>query len=298
VIYTEASARRLALLRLGVLLVCALDVARDPFPELAALPRSAFTGHGPWALAPSGLLEAVWNETALLSLKLATVVAIALAMLGVRHARRWAGLAALLLILTWGFVRGFGHADHSQLQLLFITFALPFLPAWDALALAREEPAQRAHGAYAGAFVALAAVFGFPYFLTGASRLAQAGYAIFMGDALQHFIARDTLTLDDFDSTLGLSLLAPALRPLLNLSFFGVTLVELSAPWAYLERRAAMLWLLLVLPFHLLTPLLMHVSFEHNVALIGLLYLWPLSWRRGPAQAPIELARVPADQTR
>jgi hypothetical protein len=278
-IYRAADARRLAITRIALLAICAIDVVLDPFPELAALPRAWFSAHGPWALLPAGAVDAIWSTGALLGLKAVTLVALAAAVLGGPRPRLWAGLSALLLTFTWAFVRGFGHADHSQLQLLFMSFVLPFLPAWDALALSKEAHEERETRDYAGAFVALAAVFGFPYFLTGAARLAWEGFGLFLSDAMQHFMARETLALDDFDFTLGLSLLDPALRPLLNLGFFAVTLAELGTPWAYLERRAAWLWLLVIAPFHALAPLLMHVLFVHNLAVIAVLYVWPLCWR-------------------
>jgi hypothetical protein len=278
-IYQAADARRLALARIALLLVCGLDVALDPFPELAALPRAWFNAHGPWALLPAGAVDAIWSAGALRGFKAITLVSLLAALVGAPRARWWAALSALLLTFTWAFVRGFGHADHSQLQLLFMSFVLPFLPAWDAFALAEHEREERQPGDYAGAFVALAVVFGFPYFLTGAARLAWEGFGIFLSDAMQHFMARETLALDDFDFTLGLSLLDPALRPLLNVGFFAVTLAELGTPWAYLERRAALLWLLVIVPFHALAPLLMHVLFVHNLALIAILFAWPLCWR-------------------
>jgi hypothetical protein len=128
----------------------------------------------------------------------------------------------------------------------------------------------------------LAVVFGFPYFLTGTARLALEGYRIFLSDAMQHFMARETLALDDFDFTLGLSLLDARLRPLLNLAFFGVTLAELATPWVYMKKSWTALWLALIVPFHALAPLLMHVLFVHNLALIAILYVWPLCWRARP----------------
>lgn len=276
-IYAHADARRVAIARIAILLVCWLDTALDPFPALAQLPRAWFSGHGPWALAPDALLAAIWNARGLWALKLATLGVLGLAIVGAPRARVWAGLSGALLTLTFSFVRGFGHADHSQLQLLLLALALPFLPAWDALALRRER-VLRAPADFIAAFVALALVFGLPYFFTGVARLAQEGAAIFLGRSMQHFIARDTLSLDDFDSTLGLGLLGPGMRPLLNLGFFAVTLAELGSPWVYMRRGWAALWLLLIVPFHVLSPLLMHVLFIHNLALIAVLYMWPLSW--------------------
>jgi hypothetical protein len=280
-IYERASAVRLAIARIGILVICWLDTALDPFPALASLAQAWFTAHGPWLLVPNALLSALWHESSLWALKLATLAALSLALAGAPRPRLWAGISAGLLTLTYSFVRGFGHADHSQLQLLLVAFALPFLPAWDALAWRPEQPVRRD---YRTAFVMLAVVFGFPYFCTGAARVAQEGFRMFAGHSMQHFIARETLALDDFDFTIGLSLLSPSAGVLLNLGFLGVTFAELASPWAYLSRRGAAAWLLLIVPFHLFAPLLMHVLFAHNLALIAVLYLWPLSWTQESAR--------------
>lgn len=278
-IYALASAQRLAIARIAILSVCWIDVALDPFARLAVLPRAWFTGHGPWALLPSVVIDALWSHGALLILKLITLAFLSLAIVGVARPRRWALASAVALTMVWGFVRGFGHADHSQLQLLFLTFVLPFLPAWDTYALRADPREERQSNVYIAGFAALAVVFGFPYFLTGGARLAQEGYAIYLGDSMQHFMARDTLALDDFESMFAFSLMGAEVRPLLNLSFLAVTVAELVSPWAYLDRRASAAWLVLVVPFHLLATVLMHVLFVQNLALLIILYLWPLSWR-------------------
>jgi hypothetical protein len=88
-------------------------------------------------------------------------------------------------------------------------------------------------------------------------------------------------------------------RPALNLGFFAVTLAELAAPWAYLRRTLTIVWLLLVVPFHLLAPVIMHVLFAHNLWLIVTLYVWPLTWRtRGQALVASESSASPIDRSR
>jgi hypothetical protein len=192
----------------------------------------------------------------------------------------------VLLTIVTGFVRGFGHADHAQLQLLFVTFALVFLPAWDTFCLGGSSREHRGDEvAYRASFVALALVFSFPYLLTAAYRLTHEGAAIFLGSSMRHFIARDTLSLDHLDFRLGLVLLQyPALTPVLNAGFAVVTAAELLAPWAFLRRSWAVAWLASIGPFHVLAPLIMHVFFPHNIALLLVLYGWPLLWRARPAE--------------
>lgn len=283
-IYAHANATRLAVVRIVVFAVCWLETACDPFPELAVLPRAWFVGHGPWALVPDVLLELLWRASSLWTLKLLTLGVIVLAAIGAPRARLWAALSSLLLTLTLSFVRGFGHADHSGLQLLMTTYVLAFTPAWDALAWQRETRLAPVANEYRAAFVALAVVFGFPYFLTAAARLAQEGFAIFVGHSMRHFLVRDTLALDDYDSTLGLALRGPLVVALLNLSFFVVTAAELASPFVHLNRRWTLAWLVLVIPFHVLSPLLMHVLFAPNLVLIALLYVWPLGFREGAGE--------------
>lgn len=281
-IYAQANASRLAWARIAIFGVWFADIAAEPFPEVAALPVAWFTPLGPFLLVPESLLHALWDAHALSALKLATLGSIALALIGAPLPRVWAGLSAVLLLVVTSFVRGFGHADHSQLQLLFVTFALTLLPAWDVLTIqsSRRTGARNA-AVYPSSFAALALVFAFPYFMTGIYRLTHEGAAIFFGNSMLHFIARDTLMLDHFDFTLGLSLLDPAWRPVLNAGFALVTVAELAAPFIHLRRGLTGGWLLVILPFHLLAPVIMHVLFAHNLALLLLLYAWPACWGLG-----------------
>jgi hypothetical protein len=285
VIYAGATARRLALVRVAVFAIWIVDLTSAPIAGLAALPVEWFSPHGPWLLLPAGALRALWNTEALLGLHVTTLLSVVLALIGAPGRRAWGALACVLLTIVSAFVRGFGHADHAQLQLLFVTYALVCLPAWDTLRLPPSSTARRRDDAvYGTSFVALALVFSFPYLLTGLYRVTHEGAAIFFGNSMRHFIARDTLSLDHLDFRVGLTLLQyPALTPLLNAGFAAVTAAEVFAPWAFLRRPWTVAWLALIGPFHVLAPLLMHVLFPHNLALLLVLYLWPLLWGARPA---------------
>jgi hypothetical protein len=164
-------------------------------------------------------------------------------------------------------------------QLLFVTYALLFLPAWDALSLQSTGRA-RPSGVYAASFAALSLVFAIPYFAIAIYRLTHEGAALYFGSSMLHFIARDTLSLDHFDFSMGLDLVeTQAFRAWLNLGFAVITLAELASPWVHLRRSWCVLWLALIGPFHLLSPLLMHVAFFHNLVLLVVLYVVPLCWR-------------------
>jgi hypothetical protein len=282
-IYRAATPQRLALVRVLVFCIWLWELARDPFERLARLPRAWFQAYGPWLLVPAPLLEAIWSETVLSWLRGMTLGCVGLALLGVRGQRAWALAAAALLTLSTGFVRGFGHVDHGQVQLLTVTWALPFMPAWRALAISPAQTARAGVDEAATSFSLLACVFAFPYFETAAHRIAREGAAMFWSNSLQYFMVRDSLALDDFAFELGPRLAQHAgWLPVFNLAFAAVTVAELLAPWAHLQRTRCLGWLAIVVPFHLLSPVLMHVFFLDNLLLLLVLYVWPLCWKHLP----------------
>lgn len=277
-IYELANARRLAATRCIIFCIWFWELARDPFERLAALPPAFFEPLGPWRLLTPAALGAVWNEASLLGLRLLTLTTLMLALLGIGSGRAWAGGFVVLATTCTSFVRGFGHVNHAQVQLLLVTIVLCAAPAWDALAVHRDRPLGSRN--YGFSFAMLALVFAFPYFETGVHRLAREGAQLFVSDAIAHFIVRDTSVLDDFEFTQGLWLGENTWTwPLLNLGFALVTCAELAAPWVHHRRLTCLLWLSVMLPFHLLSPVIMHVFFLDDALLALLLYGWPLSWK-------------------
>ena len=293
-IYRNARAEHLAAFRIAVLMFWVVDLARRPLADLTALPSAWFQPHGPWLLVPAAVIEALWTPVGLNSLKWVTVGVAAAVAAGVPGRKGLSALLVVLLTLVTGFVRGFGHPDHADVQLLMLTIALMFTPAWDAwrvrfssdegqasetTAQLERHPSQQPVDAnmYAASFATLALVFSFPYFMTGAYRLAKEGLSLYFGPSILHFLARDSMVLDDFTFGYGLWLAEQShWLPLYNLSFVGVSVAEMTAPWAHLSRKGCALWLAVILPFHLLTPLLMHIIFVQNMAVLVLLYVVPL----------------------
>lgn len=279
-IHEGATAERLAWLRVAVFTLWLWELVRDPFEQLTRLPRDWFEARGPWLLLPSSTLDSLWNAPAIGSLRVAAAGCAALALLGVAAPRAWVVATLLCTLTTTAFVRGFGHVDHAQVQLWCVTLILSATPAWDALALSRPGHGRTGND-YRLAWSLIALVFAFPYFETAVHRLAREGLPLFFSDAMTVFLARDTRALDDFAFQQGLWLAdRPEWAAPLNLAFLVVTLAELVAPWAHLDRRVATPWLLTMLSFHLLSPILMHVAFPDNAALLVLLYAWPLTWSR------------------
>ncbi len=280
-IYTNARSQHLALFRIAVLTYWVIALARRPLDDLVRLPATWFEPHGPWLFVPASWLEHLWTPAAIQPLKGATIAVLVLVMVGAKGRAVWSAVAVVLLTTVTAFVRGFGHPDHADVQLLLVTALLMVTPAWDAYAWSTNARSPCPNDArYAEAFTALALVFSYPYFLTAAYRLAKEGFTIFMGPSIMAFLARDSLVLDDFTFSYGLLIAEQShLLPLLNLGFLVTTFAELAAPWAHLHRRGCLVWVVIILSFHLLTPFVMHIVFVQNIFLILALYVWPFGWR-------------------
>ena len=275
-IFEGLSYKHLAAFRIGLLGFWWIEVMRSDISALSVFDPGWFKPHGLWLLIPAAVRKYLISSLALQVLRWATASSLALALVGLLRGALWRALPLLLLLSFLTFLRGFGHPDHSHVQAYLVTVVLCFSPAWTCWSL-RPEAEPRAQGSVAAgpvtcAFAAMALVFSLPYMATGVYRWAKEGLLIYFDTSMFHFIARDSRVLGYFDSSLGLSIVEhPAWLPFINLSFFMVTLAELTAPWAHLSSRACAMYLAVLLPFHLLSPLLMHVFFLPNVVvLVGL----------------------------
>lgn len=285
-LYQDLTAKHLALFRIILLSFWLLEIGRSSLPRLGELDPGWYVPHGPWLLVPQAVYPLLFGGPGLIWLKWGTFVSVFVALVGV-SGQLWPRAIMLLSLLMFSsFLRGFGHPDHSHVQAYLVTIVLAFSPAWDRLSWAARKPQRAGDGArtsttsYSSAFFAMALAFSMPYFATGIYRLAKEGIWIYFGPSMLHYLARDSLVLDDFDFGWGLWLSRQtALLPVINFSFLLVSLAELGAPWAPLRKSYCLAFLAIMLPFHLLSPLLMHILFLPNiVALVGL-YLLPLFWQ-------------------
>jgi hypothetical protein len=294
VIYAEANGRRLAWLRIVVFAAWIVERLLQPLPGLAVFPFDYFQPHGPWLLFG---LERLPSEGWLRALDAISCGLAGLALIGAPRPQLWAAGAALCFTLQEAFVRGFGHANHAQLALLFVSYALCFAPAWDELSIAR--PRQRAAPAdYVTSFGNLTLALTFSYFSVGVTRVISAGPQLFLGDAMLAYIASATLMPAHTTFDFGRHVMHHAQwLPLINAGFIVTTAAEIAAPWVPLRRAYALAWLTLMLGFHVLSTLVMNIFFAHNMLLIALLIGWPCSWGWGDRK-PVEARASALDEAK
>jgi hypothetical protein len=219
---------------------------------------------GFWALVHTDAGLRVWWATMLVLLALAAV--------GAPGYRAIALLTCILLTFYQGLIYSFAEVTHAELAALYVAYVVAVFPSADALALRRRGPSPAPQAVYQAAMLLATIVLLSTYMLTGVRRIVAGGTDIFLNGTILAMVGDGSITPDHLQQGFGLRLLAwPAGRFLLETGFVLVTVFEVlsllcvSSPWF---RRA---WLVVMLPFHVLSWPLLQTLFVHNILLIGAL---------------------------
>lgn len=277
-LHETASALSLALARVLVFVVWTVYVLVDPIERLALLPIELFHPHGVFVLVPDAFWVGLVTPAGLVGLKALLIVMFAWAAIGFKGARLVTGLAAIVLLTYLQVKKGFGgHWDHREMSLLYVTALLTITPAWDALAVHRSRgAADRRRGAYRAALLVACFIIIVQYVFIGAARLFIGGPGVFLGGTLQRWVENRNLRPNPFGFELGTLFLDPFWAPLLDLAFFGSTVLEIAViGMLFLSARlwwVKLVFILAFLSFHGAIFLLMNVAFPEDAALL-LLFL-------------------------
>jgi hypothetical protein len=207
---------------------------------------------------------------------LATVVAVAAALVGARY-RVSGPMGALGLLWIASYRSSWGMIFHTENLVVVHALILACLPASDAWSLdARRDPRMRArgelrHARYGWGLRLMAAITALTYALAGVAKLRHAGLAWLDGEALLSHVAWDNLRkieLGDLHSPIGAWLCGfPAVfAPLAWASM----ILELGAPLALFGRWPARLWAAGMWAFHVGVLAIMAIAFPY--ALTGIAF--------------------------
>ncbi len=172
-------------------------------------------------------------------------------------------LAAALLLVTFTYANSWGQIFHTENALVLTVVVLAVSRAADASSLdARGKVAPAPHARYGWPLRLLCVVVVATYFLAGIAKLRWGGPGWLGGTVLRDTIAADSLRkilLGSQHSPIAEALLGQAwmFRALAVLTL----VVELGAPLALVHRRAAAVWVLAVIGFHLGVLVLMTIVF-------------------------------------
>lgn len=161
-------------------------------------------------------------------------------------------LFAVLLLWVMTYRNSFGQVFHTENLLVLHVIILAAAPAADAHSIdARGKKAPPPDGRYGWAVQLMCAVTVLTYFITGQTKLRNAGLDWISGENLRNYVAYDNLRkieLGDIHSPLADWLVPHAwlFTPMAVLTL----VVELGAPLALLARRAMHAWVAAAWLFH------------------------------------------------
>ena len=206
------SPARLGIIRVIVVTAVLAYVLWEDFPSFAEAELSWFRPVGFIMFVPETLLKPLLQSSALLlSYKLALVVSLLLALVGLRT-RVFLVLSAGLFFFYMGIVRSYAWFFHTGLIPFFLMLAMAFLPSGEAVSIdqkrRRKESQIGAHSLTIGWSVfLLRAIVAFSYFQAGFAKLRNSGFAWLEPWNLKRHVVRDTLDTMQFQFQFGLDLM-------------------------------------------------------------------------------------------
>jgi hypothetical protein len=167
------------------------------------------------------------------------------------------------LTVYQSLLRGFGHLNHSEIAALLAVFVFTVF-AW----------ADRIEGVQRPSYplIAIVAMLCLTYTLVGIHRLLHGGMHIFVSNAIAHYTMECATRVTYFDFSLGKLLFDyPLLAQAMRGGFIAVTVAECLALFCLVSRRFRHAFLFVMLPFHVLSVLVMNIAFFENLLLLLLL---------------------------
>jgi hypothetical protein len=286
-LHHDAPPSALKLVRIIVFSVWFLRVAFKPLHDLVYVPSSLYEPVGPLRLLPPSTEMLLHNATFLTALKIVTLVFIALVIAGValRFTMVAACLTATLFASLW---RGFaGHIDHESVLILYAGYLMTIFLFADRRAEAKGEPRSPGAPTPAGVqLLSILAVLCFVYTMVGVFRTVRGTPGVYTSDSLMFWALRNAYETVDPTGHFGKYVIDyPILGQALRAGYPVITLFELTAFAALFSRWYRYAFLVVMVPFHILSLFVLDVFFWENMALYVLFFDLSRS-RNEPSIAP------------
>jgi len=273
-IHAQAGPRLFRLARLGVFALWIVKLLLDPVWRLAQLPPELIQPVGLLAWLSPERVPFLWSAPGLTTLWIATLIVLALALTG-RAFAPLATVAALLLTIYSSIIRSFGPAVHTDIVLLLAVYAFALF-AWADLAQRRIALARTDNTSSSLPLVTIVALLCLTYCLVGLNRTFVSPQT-FTGNSMEVWTIDASLRAYYFDTGIGWRLPDwPWIVFFLRLGLPVVTLFEITAPLCLVSSRYRWLFMLVMIPFHLLSLVLMNIFFFDDL----FLYLLLIDWSR------------------
>ena len=184
--------------------------------------------------------------------------------------KKWAALGlCFLLSIFEGIVRSFGHINHPEMLLLISVFILTiFFFVEDAIDVTNTRISK-----YGIPIITILFMVCFTYCFAGIHRLVSRGLEIYGTNTITFWIIEEgkrsrlvNWHLEDW------MLKSSLINTMMRAGFPLVTLFEISAPFCLISRRFRYIWLLVMVPFHIVVWLFMGIFFWANLSLYILFF--------------------------
>ncbi|HYI61789.1 MAG TPA: hypothetical protein VEW93_08300 [Acidimicrobiales bacterium] len=302
-IHARARAPHLAVLRVTVFGIWFVTVAQLRVRQFATIP--------PELVQPPGLLRALPLEELLARpnlLQVLQVVALVGCTLAVAGVRPFPVVAlptvAVLFVLDGAMKSVGGFTNHAQTAVLYAAGILAVFPAADAWSVARRPaPDRRSPWLHRAPLVLSTLVITTAYTMIGLRRLVDGGLSLVTGASVETWLVSRSLEYGRYPFDDGLLVLEH--RWLLGLAVAGMALTTCFESLSLLTLRSdrfRLVWLAVIVPFHVVTLFAMRIFFWENLILVVVLLtglpdrlVGLVERRRAPAgRAPLN--RAPANR--
>jgi hypothetical protein len=271
-IHSEAGPGLLRLARLGICALWIFKLLLDPLWRLGDLPPELIHPMGLLALVPPDRFPFPWSSASLSFIWIVTLMLLVMTLAN-RGFALTATLASVMLTLYSSVTHSFGPIVHSEIALLVSTYALALF-AWADLLQRRVDPQAKPNAS--APLVTIVALLTLTYCLVALNRIVVSSQ-VFTGNSMEVWTIDASLRAYYFNTGLGWQIPHwPLVVLFLKAGLPVITLLELTAPLCLVWPLYRVVFIPVMLSFHLLSLVLMNIFFFDDM----LLYLLLIDWSR------------------
>jgi len=281
-LFSHATARDLGVLRTAVFGIWLVIIFFTPITSYTSLPASLFEPLGIYRLllgsGDGAVMQFILTEGFLVFLKMALLAGCLLCMIGIRPFRWIAVPTVALLFLADAITKGFnGFVNHAELGILYASLVLVMFPSADGFTPFKKKKSAAGKASdtnYVAPILTIAFILCMAYTFIGVHRLLYGGMEQFFNHAMEVHLLVNSYNYSKYGFGLGLWVVSSDwLMILFKTGFFAITLFEITALFAIINRTFAYIWMAVIIPFHFLSLFTMNIFFWENTVLILVLFL-------------------------
>ncbi len=278
-IFKNSTAKDLGILRVAIFGAWFVIILLSPISNYALLPIDLFEPIGIYSFIFLNqnvfVTEVLLSESFLMILKLTTLTGCLLACVGTKYFRFISIPTVIMLFLIDSVIKGFsGSVNHAELVILYSAFIISIFPSGDGFNLFTSVKHSKQNINYSASIFLVATILCFSYLFIGIHRLLHGGIEQFFNNALEIHLIKNSFFYTKYGFDFGLLVVSSKhLLMLFKMGFFVITVLEVLSLFILVNKPFRILWLSVMIPFHVLSLLTMNIFFWENLVLIGVLFL-------------------------